>query len=92
MKMRMPKLINWDRIEVFWVDSMSTGGWRSLKQHEDEITDKALKHKSCGYFYKLTKESLCIVQSVSDYDELKTVNMTELLQIPIVAIKKINRL
>ncbi len=85
------KLKKWDIIQIFWLDSMSTSGWK-FEDNIDELTkDKYLLHTSVGFFVKKEKYQIVIVQSKSADGEEKS-NVAELLAIPIVCIKKIKKL
>lgn len=87
--MKIPTLIKWQPIELFWIDSLHTSGWK----FEDnlELDDKYLKHMTIGYFFKQTKCALTVVQSKSNDGEEKN-NIDAAMTIPLVAIKKIRKI
>jgi hypothetical protein len=82
------KLNKWDRIEIFWIDSMKTSGWRYEDDVENVTKDIYLDHKAIGYFISQNKKQIVICQSKSDDGEEKS-NVGDLLTIPRVAIRKI---
>ena len=84
----MKKFKKWQIIEIFWLDSMSTSGWKFEDDIDNLTKDIYLLHKSVGYFVKQDKHQIVIVQSKSNDQEPKS-NIAELLSIPIVAVKHI---
>ena len=89
--MKTKNLKKWQKIEVFWIDSMGTGGWRFEDELEDLTKDKYLLHSTVGYFFRRDKHQIVVVGSKSNDGEDKS-NVREILAIPSVAVKHIKKL
>ena len=62
--MKFPKLNQWDKIEIEWIDSIGpTSRWKAIDSMEWEEEEKFMLHKSCGYFLNKSKTSICVCQS-----------------------------
>jgi len=88
------KLKPYQKIEIEWFDSLSSGGWVSLKNSKEERGDlDRLTHYSIGYFLEKTPFSVVICQSyqkkIFDDGDRNTDNR---LEIPLGAIKKIKKI
>lgn len=85
------KLEQWEKIEVEWLDSAHTSGWRSIKNVEENLKREELLHRTVGYLFKDTGYSLAIVQSIGpeckENDNIR--NVDAIMEIPKAAITKI---
>lgn len=72
----------YDKLELNWLDSTSTQGWKEPK----DFKEPCLKCKSIGYFIEKTKIGITICQSTSSDEE------ADYITIPLVAIKKITKI
>ena len=66
-------------VEIVWVDSMSSRGWRSSEEADGQFNEDVTM-TSVGYFYQRTKKKVAIVGSrdsqsnpmVNHYHEIPT--------------------
>ena len=80
----MKELKKYQIIEINWIDSTSTSGWKSSIEC---LGEPQIEHKSVGYILQETKKSITIFQSMSEYKlEDGGVNIDAILSIPKVAI------
>lgn len=70
-------------VEVSWVDSASTNGWRG-KQEPDDVPCKC---RTVGYLLKRTKRTLTVAQNLSEFG-----STGEWMQIPAAVVKRVRRL
>lgn len=71
------------KVEIEWIDSCASKGWGTRDFHLKEFAYS--KCRSTGYVIEDTKKYIAIAQSIGD----DTHNMSDLISIPRVAIKKI---
>lgn len=86
------KLKKWDRIQIWWEDSMHDDGWKR-DDHFGPDDDKWLDHETIGFLLLETKKSLNVVQSkriAPNKDE--SVSTDSSMCIPKRAITKIKKL
>jgi len=89
--MKQRNFKKWMPIEITWLDSTHSSGWR----FEDDVPldDKSLVHKTIGYFRGNTEQSINVVQSMSvgkHYDGTHSIDAR--MQIPWCAILKVKKL
>lgn len=78
----------WQVIEIDWVDSISRDRWAF--EDDVELQDNDMYHKTIGYFFRETKESINVVQSKTNNGR-KESSVLAVMTIPKVAIKKIKK-
>lgn len=87
------KLKKWDRVEVFWIDSLHVDGW--LKEKGVEVNEKQvfdwMKHQTIGYVFQDAKKYIAVAQSYSTKDE-EDRSVDSIMRIPRVAIEKMVKL
>ena len=82
------KYKKWDVIRIYWLDSISQGGWMV----EKEVNSDDLLHESVGMFWGKTKHVITIVQSKSHYTSDAKQMVGEVFHIPLKAIVRIQKL
>lgn len=88
--MKIPTLHKWQKIEVFWIDSVHDSGWKQESNLED--AEKYLDHSTVGYFFRTSKRAMDIVQSKSTGRPEGKACIDSVMQIPLVAITSIKKL
>lgn len=73
-------------VEVAWVDSLRTGGWRDVKEYMELTVSPTIK--SVGYLLKSNRTVVTLIQS---HDPTHN-NMTDSITIPRSAVKSVRRL
>ena len=73
-------------VEVEWVDSFRTGGWRDIKEYRELTVTPTIK--SVGYLLKSNRTVVTLIQS---HDPTHN-NMTDSITIPRSAVKSVRRL
>lgn len=83
----MKKIKKWQLLEIEWVDSSHTSGWKNSKEHEGE---PVIDYRTVGYLLQETKRTITVTQSICDYLQEDSSRMIDaIMDIPKVAIKKI---
>ena len=73
-------------VEVEWVDSLRTGGWRDIKEYMELTVTPTIK--SVGYLLKSNRTVVTLIQS---HDPTNN-NMTDSITIPRSAVKNVRKL
>lgn len=89
--MKIKQFKKWQILELFWVDSMHYTGWKFEDDVENLTQSKYLLHSTVGYFVRQDKHQVVVGESKSADGEDKG-NVSEVLSIPIVAIKRIREI
>ena len=66
-------------VEVTWWDTVSVGGWHTVRNLDEWLKKDGLLQKSSGYLYEATKEYVCLVQS---FQCVEGGNLAESIQFP----------
>ena len=92
--MKTPKLKQWQKIEIVWVDSCHTSGWRNSSDFtKDKKPDEPLWCSTMGYFIGYSPRSIKVVQSKQRYiKENGSSSVDAMMQIPKVAIISLRKL
>jgi len=72
-------------VEVEWVDSVGTGGWRGRDERIASTLIQDMDHRTAGYLLKIDKAFIIVAQSVGDHNP----TVADTIQIPRRAIKRI---
>lgn len=73
-------------VEVEWVDSVRTGGWRTVEDYERAAGSAVCR--SIGYTFKSNRKDIVLVQSLDPGNG----NVTDSISIPRSAVRKVTRL
>ena len=79
------KIKQFTLVEVTWVDSMSTRGWRTPEEVDEWFNEDVIM-TSVGYFYKQTKKKIAIVGS---HDSQKSPMLNQYHEVPTCAVLSI---
>lgn len=63
------------RVEVDWIDSYVTGGWRSISSYIEDTDDQPLV-QSCGYMILNTKKKIKLIQSFTESNQQSSDSIT----------------
>ena len=88
----MPKKNSIRFVYVEWIDSHTFGGWKNVIRHVEDAEEDTLLCKSVGLLLKKKKDRIIICQSVSTPNGTDIDNVTEILTIPAISIKKLKYL
>ena len=72
-------------VEVEWVDSVGSVGWRGRDERIASTLTEDMDHRTAGYLLKVNKNYVIVAQSVGDYNP----TVADTIQIPRRAIKRI---
>lgn len=67
-------------VEIYWIDSMGTGGWQG------RLEESRMECTTVGHLVERRKDRVVVAQSRSHY------GYADLLEIPNVAVKRVRRL
>lgn len=83
----MKKYKKFDKLEIHWLDSLHTSGWKS--EEDIKTSDKELEHTSVGYFMREDKRSIVLIQSYQLGKDDGDTNVDAIMEIPKCSILKI---
>lgn len=79
--MKKPKL--WDIVQIDWLDSMHVGGWQHFTDVIWHENAEHMKHSTVGFLAKQCKDSVTVVQSLTErWTDKHPMNIDALMCIP----------
>lgn len=79
--MKNPRL--WDIVQIDWLDSMHSSGWHCTTDVDWKGRSSILPHKSVGYLAYRDRQSVTLVQSITDtWEDGRPTNVDAIMTIP----------
>lgn len=73
-------------LRIIWRDSIGFGGWCTVPELDDYISEQNTLHESVGYFWGASDDGIMIVQSVGYHEWAR---MGDGLKIPLEALVEV---
>ena len=88
-KKKLPKLQQFDRVEIGWLDAYEKGGWQNLE--DQKIESHPVKITSVGMFLESGKDYIAFCDSSNHAQEPDRM-VNNIMKIPLVAVVSVKKL